>query len=80
MRLPRRRNSASPQSPSVGTNPFGVTVDPAAYPTITFDARRPVYVAFGAPGNVTIAINGRQVVLPHVAAGQRVRLNSAGVM
>jgi hypothetical protein len=55
-----------------------VTVDPAAHPTVVFTSRKPVYVAFGAPGNVTLAINGRQVILPHVAAGQRLRLDSAG--
>ncbi len=38
----------------------------------------PSIVAFGAPGNVTLAINGHQVILPHVAAGQRLRLDSAG--
>ena len=61
---------------NLGAN--GVTVDPASHPTIAFTSRKPVYVAFGAPGNVTLAINGRQVSLPHVAAGQRLRLDSAG--
>jgi cytoskeleton protein RodZ len=56
----------------------GLTVDPAAHPTITFTSRKPVYLALGAPGNVTVAINGRQVLLPQVAAGHRVRLNAAG--
>ena len=61
---------------NLGAN--GVTVDPASHPTIAFTSRKPVYVAFGAPGNVTLAINGRQVIVPHVAAGQRLRLDSAG--
>jgi cytoskeleton protein RodZ len=56
----------------------GVTVDPAAHPTVSFTSRKPVYLALGAPGNVTLRINGRQVTLPHVAAGQRLRLDSAG--
>ena len=61
---------------SLGAN--GLTIDPAAHPTVAFTSRKPVYVAFGAPGNVTLAINGHQVILPHVAAGQRLRLDSAG--
>jgi cytoskeleton protein RodZ len=58
--------------------PHGLTVHPAAYPTITFTSRKPVYLALGAPGNVTLAINGRQVALPHVAAGHRLRLDASG--
>jgi cytoskeletal protein RodZ len=61
---------------NLGAN--GVTVDPAANPTIAFSSRKPVYVAFGAPGNVTLRIDGHQVTLPHVAAGQRLRLTAAG--
>jgi cytoskeleton protein RodZ len=61
---------------NLGAN--GVTVDPAAHPTVVFTSRKPVYLALGAPGNVTLRINGRQVLLPHVAAGQHVRLDAAG--
>jgi cytoskeleton protein RodZ len=61
---------------NLGAN--GVTVDPAANPTISFASRKPVYLALGAPGNVTLRIDGHQVILPHVAAGQRLRLDSAG--
>jgi Helix-turn-helix domain len=57
----------------------GVIVDPAAHPTVTFAARKPVYLALGAPGNVSLEINGRQVVLPHVSAGQHLRLTASGV-
>jgi len=56
----------------------GTIVDPAAHPTVTFAARKPVFLALGAPGNVTVEIDGHQVTLPHVAAGQLVRLTASG--
>jgi hypothetical protein len=58
--------------------PHGLTIDPATHPTITFSSRRPVYLALGAPGNVTLAVNGRQVSLPNVAAPHRVRVDASG--
>jgi cytoskeleton protein RodZ len=58
--------------------PHGMTVSAAAHPTITFHSRKPIYLALGAPGNITLNINGRQVPLPHVAAGHRVRLDASG--
>jgi hypothetical protein len=58
--------------------PRGFTIDPAAYPTLTFTARKPVYLALGAPGNVTVVVNGHRVTLPYVAAGGRVRLAASG--
>jgi hypothetical protein len=61
---------------NLGAN--GITVDPAAHPTVTFSSRKPVYIAFGAPGNVTLRIDGHRVTLPPVATGQRLRLTSAG--
>jgi hypothetical protein len=57
----------------------GTIVDPAAHPTVTFAARKPVFLALGAPGNVTVEIDGRQQTLPHVAAGQMLRLTASGV-
>jgi cytoskeleton protein RodZ len=58
--------------------PHGFTIDPAAYPTVTFTSRKPVYLALGAPGNVTVVVNGHQVKMPYVAAGGRVRLDASG--
>jgi hypothetical protein len=58
--------------------PHGLTVDPATTPKITFTSRQPVYLGFGAPGNVTLVVNGHQVALPHVAAGRRVRVDASG--
>jgi hypothetical protein len=58
--------------------PKGTIVDPTTNPTVAFTSRKPVYLALGAPGNVALRINGRQVVLPHVPAGQRIRLDAAG--
>jgi cytoskeletal protein RodZ len=58
--------------------PRGFTIDPAAYPTLTFTSRKPVYMALGAPGNVTVIVNGHRVTLPYVAAGGRVRLDTSG--
>lgn len=58
--------------------PRGFTIDPAAYPTVTFTSRKPVYMALGAPGNVTVLVNGHQVTMPYVAAGGRVRLDASG--
>lgn len=58
--------------------PHGLTIDPAGHPTITFSSRKPIYLALGAPGNVTLAINGRQVSLPNVASPHRVRLDASG--
>jgi cytoskeleton protein RodZ len=58
--------------------PRGFTIDPAAYPTLTFTSHKPVYLALGAPGNVTVVVNGRRVTLPYVAAGGRVRLDASG--
>ena len=45
---------------------------------MTFAARKPVFLALGAPANVTVEIDGHQVTLPHVAAGQLLRLTAAG--
>ena len=56
----------------------GTIVDPAAHPTLTFAARKPVFLALGAPGNVTVEIDGHQVTLPHVAAGKPIRLTASG--
>jgi cytoskeletal protein RodZ len=56
----------------------GTIVDPAAHPTVTFAARKPVFLALGAPGNVTVEINGHAVTLPQVAAGQLLRLTASG--
>jgi cytoskeleton protein RodZ len=58
--------------------PHGFTIDPATYPKITFTARKPVYLALGAPGNVTVVVNGHRVKLPYVASGGRVRLDASG--
>ena len=58
--------------------PRGFTIDPAAYPTLTFTSHKPVYLALGAPGNVTVVVNGHRVSLPYVAAGGRVRLAASG--
>jgi cytoskeletal protein RodZ len=56
----------------------GVTIDPTTDPTVAFTSRKPIYLALGAPGNVSLRIDGRQVVLPHVPAGHRIRLDAAG--
>jgi cytoskeletal protein RodZ len=56
----------------------GTIVDPASHPRVTFAARKPVFLALGAPANVTVAIDGHQVILPHVAAGQLLRLTASG--
>jgi cytoskeletal protein RodZ len=56
----------------------GTIVDPAAHPTLTFAARKPVFLALGAPANVTVEIDGHQLTLPHVAAGQLLRLTKSG--
>jgi hypothetical protein len=56
----------------------GVTIDPTTDPTVAFTSRKPVYLALGAPGNVSLRIDGRRVVLPHVPAGHRIRLDAAG--
>jgi cytoskeleton protein RodZ len=58
--------------------PHGLTINPANHPTITFSSRRPIYLALGAPGNVTLAINGHQVSLPNLAAPHRVRVDASG--
>jgi cytoskeletal protein RodZ len=58
--------------------PRGFTIDPAAYPTLTFTSHKPVYLALGAPGNVTVVVNRHRVTLPYVAAGGRVRLAASG--
>jgi cytoskeleton protein RodZ len=58
--------------------PHGFTIDPATYPTITFTSRKPVYLALGAPGNVTVVVNGHAVKMPYVASGGRVRLDASG--
>ena len=58
--------------------PHGLTISPTDHPTITFRSRKPIYLAVGAPGNVTLTINGRQAPLPHVANGHRVRLDASG--
>ncbi len=58
--------------------PRGFTIDPAAYPTVTFTSRKPVYMALGAPGNVTVLVNGHHVTMPYVAAGGQVRLDASG--
>jgi hypothetical protein len=58
--------------------PHGFTIDPATYPKITFTARKPVYLALGAPGNVTVVVNGHLVKMPYVASGGRVRLDASG--
>jgi hypothetical protein len=77
--------TGSPNGPPVITAagldlgaPHGLTIDPAGNPTITFSSRKPIYLALGAPGNVTLAINGRQVSLPNVASPHRVRLDASG--
>jgi cytoskeletal protein RodZ len=56
----------------------GTIVDPAAHPTLTIAARKPVFLALGAPANVSVDINGHQITLPHVAAGQLLRLTASG--
>jgi cytoskeleton protein RodZ len=58
--------------------PHGLTVNPASHPTITFTSRKPVYLALGHPGDVTLAINGHQVPVPDVAAPRRVRVDASG--
>jgi len=58
--------------------PHGFTIDPATYPKITFTSRKPVYLALGAPGNVTVVVNGHLVKMPYVASGGRVRLDASG--
>ena len=58
--------------------PHGFTIDPATYPQITFTAHKPVYLALGAPGNVTLVVNGHHVRMPYVASGGRVRLDASG--
>jgi hypothetical protein len=58
--------------------PRGFTVDPAAYPTLTFTSRKPVYLALGAPGNVSVVVNGHRATMPHVPAGKQVRLDASG--
>jgi cytoskeleton protein RodZ len=74
----------SPTGPAVAAGgldlgaPHGLTINPADHPTITFRSRKPVYLTVGAPGNITLNIDGRQVPLPHVAAGHRVRLDATG--
>jgi cytoskeleton protein RodZ len=77
--------TGSPNGPPVITAggldlgaPHGLMIDPASHPTITFSSRKPIYLALGAPGNVTLAINGRQVSLPNVASPHRVRLDASG--
>jgi Helix-turn-helix domain len=57
----------------------GIVVDSAAHPTVVFTSRKPVFLALGAPGNVTATVNGHAVTLPHVAAGARIRLDAHGV-
>jgi hypothetical protein len=58
--------------------PHGFTIDPATYPQIAFTAHKPVYLALGAPGNVTVVVNGHAVKMPYVASGGRVRLDASG--
>jgi len=58
--------------------PHGFTIDPTTYPTITFTSHKPVYLGLGAPGNVTVVVNGHRVTMPHVAAGKQVRLDASG--
>jgi cytoskeleton protein RodZ len=60
--------------------PHGLTISPTDHPTITFRSRKPIYLAVGAPGSVTLKIDGRQVPLPHVASGHRVRLDATGAI
>ncbi len=58
--------------------PHGFTIDPTTYPTITFTSRKPVYLALGAPGNVSVVVNGHRATMPHVPAGKQVRLDASG--
>jgi hypothetical protein len=58
--------------------PHGFTIDPTTYPTIRFTSHKPVYLALGAPGNVTVVVNGHHVKMPYVQSGGRVRLDASG--
>jgi cytoskeleton protein RodZ len=56
----------------------GAMVYPAVHPTLSFAARKPVYLSLGAPGNVTVTIDGRQITLPSVPSGHLIRVTAAG--
>jgi len=56
----------------------GRTVDATIDPTVTIVSGKPVYVALGAPGNVSVTIGGHRVALPHLASGAWIRLDKRG--
>jgi hypothetical protein len=63
-----------------GTDLSGYPIDPTVDGTVTFTSKQPVYMQVGAPGSLTVSINGKATPLPQgTAAGATLRVTSTGV-
>lgn len=69
-------HSGSPDGKAVisthGTDLSGYPIDPAIDNTVTFTSKQPVYMQVGAPGSLTVTINGKATPLPQTGATIRV--------
>lgn len=57
----------------------GYTVDPAVNPVLRFSANGPVILQLGAPGNVSMTIDGRPVTIPPAGSPAVLRITASGV-
>ncbi|HUZ84202.1 MAG TPA: helix-turn-helix domain-containing protein [Gaiellales bacterium] len=57
----------------------GYTLDPAVNPVLTFSVTGPVILQLGAPGNVTLTIDGRPVTIPPAGSPAVLRVTARGV-
>ena len=76
--------SGSPQGKAVlsshGTDLSGYPIDPAIDDSVTFTSKAPVYMQVGAPGSLTVSINGKDTPLPqNVGAGAWIRVTRKGL-
>ncbi len=77
-------HTGAPDGPNVtsthGTDVGDYEINPAIDSTVEFKSKKPVYMTVGAPGSLTIAIDGKDTPLPDgVGAGTVVRITSKGI-
>lgn len=57
----------------------GYTVDPAVNPVLRFSSTKPVILQLGAPGNVSLTIDGHAVTIPPAGSPAILRITASGV-
>ncbi len=63
-----------------GTDLSGYPIDPTVDGTVTFTSKQPVYMQVGAPGSLTVTINGKAAPLPQGSAAlATIRVTSTGL-